>query len=57
MDLTIKILEEEDVGKDYVEWFLDTEVVRFSDTYGVVKGTPTTTSTGRGGTAVVRNNY
>jgi len=31
MDLTIKILEEKDVGKDYVEWFLDTEIVRFSD--------------------------
>ena len=31
MDLTIKILEEENVGKDYVEWFLETEIVRFSD--------------------------
>ena len=31
MDLTIKILEEGDVGKDYLEWFLDTEIVRFSD--------------------------
>ena len=31
VDLTIKILEEKDVGKDYVEWFLDTEIVRFSE--------------------------
>ena len=31
MDLTLKILEEKDVGKDYVDWFLDTEIVRFSD--------------------------
>jgi len=31
MDLTIKILEEKDVGKDYVEWFLDTEITRFSE--------------------------
>jgi len=31
MDLNIKILKEEDIGKDCVEWFLDTEIVRFSD--------------------------
>ena len=31
MDLTIKILEEENVGKHYLDWFLDTEVVRYSD--------------------------
>ena len=31
MDLTRKILEEEDVGIDYVKWFLDTEIIRFSD--------------------------
>ena len=31
MDLILKILEEEDVGQDYVEWFLDNEIVRFSD--------------------------
>tara|TARA_B100000795_G_C22626915_1_gene371098 strand:- start:261 stop:758 length:498 start_codon:yes stop_codon:yes gene_type:complete len=30
MDLTLKILEEKDVEKDYVEWFSDPEVVRFS---------------------------
>ena len=31
MDLTLKILREEDVEKNYVEWFLDFEIIRFSD--------------------------
>ena len=31
MVLTLKILEEEEVGKSYVEWFSDKGVVRFSD--------------------------
>jgi len=31
MDLILKVLEEEDVGNNYVEWFLNTEIVRYSD--------------------------
>ena len=30
MNLTLKILEEKDVGQDYVEWFLDAEISQFS---------------------------
>jgi [ribosomal protein S5]-alanine N-acetyltransferase len=31
MDLKLKILKEKDVGQDYVDWFLDREVIRFSN--------------------------